>query len=122
MADAPYFITDTVVLGAGGTGTWNFSVPANENYDVYDMRFSATGGFDVRDIRDSAGVHYTNASSVDPLPSVQLQNGNSPNIGFQSFPVTLHLDGATQLQVDLFDTSGAGNTVRLTFLAIRHTP
>lgn len=121
MADAPYFITDTQVLGAGATGTWAFSVPVNESYDIYDLRFSSTGIFDIRDIRDSAGVHYTNASSVDPLPSVQLQNGASPNIGFQRFPETLHLAGGTSLQVDLFDTSGAGNTVRLTFLAVRHT-
>lgn len=121
MADAPYFITDTVVLGAGATGTWGFDVPVNESYDLYDFRFVSTGIFDVRDIRDSAGVHYTNASSTDPLTSTSLQNGASPNIAFQSFPATLHLVGGTSLRVDLFDTSGAGNTVRITFLAIRHT-
>ncbi len=121
MADAPYFITDTQVLAAAGTATWNFSVPVNESYDLYGLRFTSTGIFDIRDIRDSAGTHYTNASSTDPIPSAQLQNGASPNIGFQDFPATLHLAGGTSLQVDLFDTSGAGNTVRLTFLAVRHT-
>ncbi len=121
MGDAPYFMTDTQVLGAAGTGTWGFDVPVNEAYDLYDIRFTATGAFDVRDIRDSSGVHYTNASSTDPVPSTQFQNGASPNLGFASFPTPLHLAGGTSLRIDLFDTSGAGNTIRITFLAVRHT-
>jgi len=122
MADSPYFLTDTVVLGAAGTGSFNFFVPVNESYDLYDMRFTATGIFDVRDIRDSAGQHYTNASTTDPLNSTHFQNGASPNIGFQTFPATLHLNGGMTFTIDLFDTSGAGNTVRFVFLAVRHTP
>ena len=122
MASVPYFLQLNAVLGAAGTGTLSFTVPKNEGLQLRQVRFSSTGAFNVTDIRDSAGQHYTNASSANPIPSTELQNAASANIGIQALDIELNLVGGVTFYVDLVDTSGAGNTVRVLFTGVRELP
>lgn len=113
MAQFPYMVVLPVVLTAGGTGTGSYTVPANEQLELYQLFVTSTGVFSITDIRDSAGNHYTNGAAANPIPSVLLSAApNNYNV-FQDFPVPILIEGAKIIYIDVIDTSAAPNTVRL---------
>lgn len=122
MAELFEIIQLMVVLGAGGTGSPSYTVPANEKLQIRECRVLSTGTFNINDIRDSGSRHYTNVSAALPLPSTYFQNVNSPNIGNTDVTPPIEIEGGATFTVDVVDTSGAGNTVRLMFEATRITP
>lgn len=111
MATRPFFLQLTKVLTANASGTPSFLAPPDETYTFNQIRLISTGAFDITDIKDSAGKHYTNASVSEPIKSTHFQSGASPNIGFQELAADLVLKGNLALYFDLKDTSGAGNTI-----------
>lgn len=120
--EMPYLLQLSAVLGANGAGTLTFPVPKNEALRLRALRFTSTGAWQVNDIRDSMGQHYTNASTTNPIPSGALQNGASANIGLQELELDLTLPGGSILYIDIQDTSAAGNTVRVTASGVRTLP
>lgn len=109
----PYLLVLPVVLTSGGTGTGQYTVPANEMLELNQLFIASTGVFSITDIRDSSGQHYTNAAPSQPIPSTLLSAaGNGYNV-FKDFPAPIIVQGGKIISIDLIDTSGAGNTVRL---------
>jgi hypothetical protein len=122
MAEFPYLLYLEQVLTAGGVGTPSYTVPANEKLEISQLFVASTGTFEITDLRDSAGKHYTNASLSTGIQSGLLARAaNNYNV-FIDFPVPIILEGALIIYVDLFDTSGAGNTIGLLLPGKRITP
>ena len=118
----PYLLYLEQALTAAGTGSLSYTVPANEKLELHQLFVVSTGAFEVTDIRDSSGKHYTNASLAFGIPSSLLSRATNNYNVFMNFPVPILLDGALIIYIDLFDTSGAGNTVGLLLPGIRFTP
>jgi len=118
----PYLLYLEQVLTSGGTGSVSYTVPANEKLELHELYVASTGAFEITDIRDSSGKHYTNASLAFGIPSSLLSRASNNYNVFKVFPVPVLLDGALIIYWDLFDTSGAGNTVGLLIPGIRFTP
>jgi hypothetical protein len=121
MAQNPFLIAGSTVLAANGAGTFSYTIPEGESYRFKEWRFTSTGAFTITGIRDSNGQFYSNASQAVGILSTHLQSPASANIGIQGFMSPLELKGSVQLLIDYLDTSGAGNTVRLTMTAERVT-
>lgn len=122
MSEFPYLLQLAAVLTNGGTGTVSYTVPANEELDLFQLFAVATGAFSITDVRDSAGNHYTNAAAANPIPSTLLSTPTNNYNVFQDFPVPIHIEGAKIIYIDVIDTSGAGNTVRMMLPGKRTTP
>lgn len=120
MADYPYFLELQAVLTANGTATVSQPIPTGESWDIMGLRQQSTGAFVITDIRDSRGVHYTNASASTPIPNDYFQDTASPNLQQSEFPIKLSIPPAIIFYIDLKDTSGGGNTVNLILPVIRH--
>lgn len=121
MAKYPYTLTLQIALAASSTGTLSYNVPQNESLELNDMRFISTSTFNVTDIRDSSGKHYTNASAAQPILSSMLQSAANANLSVKDFQEPLLIDGGKTFYIDLIDTSAAPNTVRLVFTGKRES-
>lgn len=121
MAEFPYFLILNSVLAGNGSGTMSYTLPQNESIELTELRFIATGAFNITDIRDSSGNHLTNASAANPILSTMIQNAASPNIAVAQLPTPLIISQGKTFYVDVLDTSAAGNTVRLLFVGKRIT-
>lgn len=109
----PYLLVLPIVLTSGGTGTGQYTVPASETLELYQLFAASTGIFSITDIRDSSGQHYTNAAPSQAIPSTLLAlGGNNYNV-FKDFPAPIIISGGKILYIDVVDTSAAPNTVRL---------
>jgi len=117
-----FFITERVTLNADGTGTWQYTVGNGEVFDIHGFFTSSTGAYDITDIRDSTGLHYTNASVNNPIPSVDFPSGANENNHIGEFPQPIHIDGGVTIYVDVIDTSGSGNVVDLLMITRRTLP
>ena len=119
MAVHPFLLTKRVVLNADGTGTWQYTVGTKETFTIKRLFTTSTGAYNITDIRDSTGLHYTNASVNEPIPSSVLPTGtnNYNNVGI--LPEDMVIDGGVSIYVDLIDTSSAPNTVDLLMLVKR---
>lgn len=122
MALRPYLFTQTVTLSASAAGTAQFVVSPGETIRFKRLYYVSTGSFNVTGIRNSAGLRYTNASTDDPITSTTLQNAANSNISLSDFLLSLEIIGSGELDIDLVDTSGASNTVRITLVAEVETP
>lgn len=122
MADVPYILQLTQVAGSGGVVRLSYIVPSSEGLDLYDMLFVSTGIFNIFDIGNSAGQHYTQATQSNPILSSMLQNPTNGNLALRTFHSPLVIAGGMMFYVDVIDTSGAGNTIRGTFNGVRHLP
>jgi hypothetical protein len=122
MATFPFLLVLEAVLVAGGTGTVSYPIPSGETLELDELVFQSTGVFNVSDIRDSNGNHFTNASLTTEIPSVVLASGANNNNALKRFPIPIEIKGSTIFYVDLEDSSGAGNTVTLVFAGRRTTP
>ena len=120
-SEFPYILTLQAVLTASATATLSYPMPNNETLELNSIRFVSTGGFSITDIRDSSGKHYTNASPAAPILSTALQDARNNFDSLERFEVPIVQDGGKTFYIDIIDTSGAGNTVRLFLTGKRST-
>lgn len=118
-ATIPYIAYDSVVLPANTSGSVLFTMGLTESMKVKKIWIVSTGEFSIYDIRDSAGFHYTNASSTDPIPSVMLWRPQTTGEGIGTFVVELEIKTNTTLYIDITDTSGASNTIRVALEGVK---
>lgn len=114
-----FLLTKRVSLNANGTGTWQYTVGTKEKFDIHKLMSTATGTYDITDIRDSQGTHYTNASTNEPISSLLLAKGSDNYNNIDVLPTPIHVEGGVTLYVDLLDTSGAGNVVDILMVSTR---
>jgi hypothetical protein len=122
MAELHQIVQLYAVLGALGTASPSYTVPSNERLIVRECRVLSTGAVSITDIRDSGNRHYTSASAAIPLPSTYFQHVDSPNLGNTELTPPIEVEGGATFTVDIVDTSGGANTVRLMFECTRVTP
>lgn len=122
MADFPYLIRLQAVLSAGGRATLSFQASNDESYKIFGWRQKSTGNFDVEVIRDSRGVQYSNAAAGSPLDGEFIQDVQNAFISIADFPQPIDIPAASQILIDVIDTSAAPNTVEITLISTRHIP
>lgn len=121
MPAYPYILELNSVVGSNSSATLTYPMPNNETLQLMDIGFVATGAFSITDIRDSTGKHYTNASPSNPILSTQIQDTRNAFLSLKQFVIPIVLDGGKTFYVDVLDTSGAQNTIRLIFNGTRET-
>ena len=115
MADpTPFTIPLSVVLTSNALGTVQYPVPPNQRLLVKKLWATSTGIFQVNDMRTSTNYRITVASASVPIPSTHLQIAGSANFGINEFNPPWSIGGTVILYIDVQDTSGAGNTIRIT--------
>jgi len=102
-----------VTVVADGTGTLTYTVSQDEEFELVEMFHAATGVFQINDIRDSVGFHYTNASANNPIPSTLIAQGANEYNHLGKFPVPIKVSGGSTIYFDVEDTSSSGNVIRL---------
>jgi len=113
-SEAPYLLYLETALTSNGTATLSYSVPPSEDLSIVEFTFSSTGAFGITNLRNSNGRIYSNTSSAKYIPSAHLALGNTNQQRFYQLVVPLLIRGSEQLIVELIDTSGSANTVKLT--------
>lgn len=113
MAIRPFWFTDTVALSGNGTGTLRLPVSAGEKATFRRTQFVGTSTFSITDIRDDSGQRFSNANSTDPITNTLLNDAGTDFSGIANFDPALELEGPGGLNIDLLDTSGSANTVRV---------
>lgn len=121
MAIKPYWFSDTVTLAGNGTGTLQFRVGAGEIARFRKMRYVSTGAFQITGIRDSTSRQYSDASTSDPIVNTALALGQTDGNPLQEFNPPLEVVGDLSLLIDVVDTSGGSNTVRIYFEGEKET-
>lgn len=117
MAKKPFIYVDTVVLAGNGSGTWSVNIGAGETARFRRMIYASTGAFSITGFRDSSNNPFANAAPNEPLRSTVLAKVTDNSEGISRFEPTIDIVGPRSLNIDLLDTSGAGNTVTLAFEA-----
>jgi hypothetical protein len=113
MPDIPYIAHDTVALAASSTGSAIFSCGLSEQLRIKRLWITSTAAFELYDIRDSAGFHYTNASESEAIPSAALMKPQTVGSGVGIFEVELVVGANVTLYIDLKDVSAAPNTIKI---------
>jgi hypothetical protein len=121
MATKAFLFTDTVALAASGTGTAKLSVSAGETAKIHALGFVSTGAFSLVGLKDGTGRAFSDANADNPIPSTALHNFNSAINGPPDFPEPIELLGPLDLNIELLDTSAAGNTVRFVGIGTKET-
>ncbi|KKN10110.1 hypothetical protein LCGC14_1039930 [marine sediment metagenome] len=98
---------------ASGTGTLTYTVSQDEELDLMEIFHAATGAFQINDIRDSVGFHYTNASANNPISSALIAQGANEYNHLGKLPVPINVKGGSTIYFDVQDTSTSSNTIRL---------
>ena len=119
MAQIPYILQLQVTLTASGQGTLTYTVPNNEELDLREWVFSSTGVFGITGIRVTGGNTLTNASNNQYIPNTHLPMAVAETNNISKFYEPLIIKGGSTLQIDLLDTSVAGNTVKCSIAGIR---
>lgn len=117
MAKKPFLYVDTVTLAGNGSGTWTVNIGAGETARFRKMRYASTGAFSITGIRDSSNNPFGNAAPNEPLRSTLLTKVTDTVEGLNMFDPMIEIVGPRAFNIDLLDTSGAGNTVTLGFEA-----
>jgi len=112
MASHPFMMIMQVVCAGSGTATLSYNVAKQEVLKLHKFLVSATGIFNIVDIRDSQGRHYTNASGSAPIPDTIIGKPVDAFNNLGELPIPLVLEGGTTLYVDVVDTSTATNTIK----------
>lgn len=113
QTEFPFLLYLDSAVTANGTATLSYSVPPAENLYIAEIYLASTGAFGITNIRNSNGRVYTNASTSKYITSTLLAIGNTNVQRYNILALPLLIEGSEQLIVDLFDTSGSTNTVRL---------
>lgn len=111
MPERPFWLSDVVVLAANSAGTLIYQVSAAEEFFGKKIWIVSTAAFSIEDIRDNAGMRYSNCSASEPILSTMLDKPQVTGEGLLWFGVELHMMPSGILYIDLKDTSGAPNTV-----------
>jgi len=119
MADFPFLVVLQTALAADGTGSVSYSVTTQEELEIIEIYHQSTAGFNVTDIRTSDGQHYTNASSVVPIPGTFFTDVADGYNAKPGLPVPIKLSGGGVIYIDLLDTSSAPNTVTILLKCVR---
>ena len=114
MPTRPFWFSVSIALGANASGTANIPVSSGEVGRIRRLIFSASGAFSITGLKDATGLAYSNANVSNPIPSTSLVIDQPDLAGVQHFDPPLDLQGPNQLELTLLDTSGSGNTVRIT--------
>lgn len=122
MPTYPFFLVLEVALAASGTGTVSYTVSKQERLEISRLLHESTGIFNVTDIRNSNGLHYTNASALEELPGAMLADVTDDYNAIGEFPIPLVVAGGETIYIDLEDSSGAGNTVTIVAVCTREYP
>lgn len=117
MAKKPFIYVDTVTLAGNGSGTWSVNIGAGETARFRRMVYASTGAFSITGIRDSSNNPFGNAAPNEPLRSTVLSKVSDTVEGIGRFDPMIEIVGPRALNIDVVDTSGAGNTVVLAFEA-----
>jgi len=120
MATFPFWDVLTQVLAGGGAATLQVNVPDGETRDIDAIRIISTGAFSIVGIRDSRGRTYSDAASGNPALDTFFANATDQFNGYLKFPIPIHLEGNISWMIDVLDTSGAANTVRVVTSSIRN--
>lgn len=107
----PYAIPLNAVLAGNGSISLIYSVPQDWKLYIKEWFWTSTGVFRINDIRDSRGVHFTNASQSVPILSTFLRNPGNSNIALDDFMLPITIDGGNTIYIDITDTSAGANTV-----------
>lgn len=122
MAEQPYILIEQAVLTGNGTGTVSYTVSNQERLRIYEIFQQATGAFNITDIRDSTGNHFTNASANVEIPSILIASGANGYNHLGKFPIPIELAGGVTIYIDLEDTSGSGNTIDIIAMCVQDYP
>jgi hypothetical protein len=115
----PFLLQLQLVLTSNASGSLQYTVPNTEAITIKGLIHKSTAGFNITDIRDTSGRHYTNAGSSTPIPNTVIASGANNNNAIKDLGGDIILPGGTGLTIDVTDTSGAGNTIQLTFITDR---
>jgi hypothetical protein len=109
----PYVLTDSVTLSANSTGQLELPVGANEDFEGYEIFFTSTSTFNITAITNTSGVPFTNADTTNVIPNTLFTSAldQRTNVGVLQIPI--NISGNDKLVIDLTDTSGSSNTVRV---------
>jgi hypothetical protein len=109
----PYILMLNSTLAASGQGTAQYQVPPGQTLEINKLFYTAQGIFNVTGIRNGGSILFSNISASNPIPSTMLANiVNQFNVFEEMNPPLVILGGDT-FYIDLLDTSGNPNTVRL---------
>ncbi len=119
-----YFQTtdSDIVLLASGTATAEATLPDDADLEVFKLSAEATGAFRMR-LRDGTSdrgitgnqIHSSLLFGGHIATAIGGGVGGSGGIFPARWPTTLLLRRSTQLQMDITELSGSGNTVRPVF-------
>lgn len=121
MARFPFLAVLEKALAANGSGSVEYTVPTGESMEIYGVMNTATGSFDITDIRDTKGIHYSNASAAAGVPNTFLPTAQTNYVNAGDFREPIKLEGGVTIIIDLLDTSGAVNTVTLLLINVKET-
>lgn len=115
----PFLLQLRLVLTANAQGSLFYTVPNTESLNIKAIIQSSTGVWQILDVRDTTGRHYTNAGSSNPIPSAVIASGSNNNNSIKDLGAPIELAGGVGLIIDAQDTSGAGNTINVTLICER---
>ena len=121
MPIRPFWFVARAVLTANASGTLKIPAGAGEKIILDRAFFDQTGTFSITAIRDDSGLAYSNASPTVPITSALILNDPLEVSAIQYFRPPLAIEGPNGLNIDIIDTSGAGNTVRVTLEGSKDT-
>lgn len=114
-----YLASAVKVLGALGQDTLQYSPGPTETFYIKEWRFISTGTFNIIDVRNSEQFKYTQCSVTNPILSTMVQNPTNAFLAFKEFDPPLMIEPSQTFSVDVVDTSGAGNTVRVLLIGYK---
>lgn len=109
----PYILTMKETCNANGTVTLSYQASNQERFEFSEIIQDSTGIFDITDIRDSSGRHYTNASASNPIDSTFIQDTDNEYNSISVLPIPLVLDKGKTLYFDVKDTSTSSNVITI---------
>jgi len=101
-----------VSLSGNGSGSISIEIDAGRTFRIGKIAYESTGAFKITAMKNTAlGLHYLTGVFYNTM--LKEDNG-------QVFKLTdlvpIELSGATKLVLDITDTSGATNAVRISFI------
>lgn len=107
------------VLTANSQDSLQYTPGPTETFYITGWRFVSTGIFDIIDVRNSEQFKYTQASVTNPIQSTMVQDPRNAFLGDKEFDPPLMIEKSQTFSVDVKDTSGAGNTVRMLLIGYK---
>lgn len=119
----PFWIPLSVVLTANQTSDMTFLVPAQQRIRIQYWYWTSTGAFSLLDVRTGTNIRYTSANASAPILSTHLPSPASSNLSNQLWEhLELVIEPNQLLAFTVLDTSGVGNTIRLSLLTLLENP